>query len=683
MAASHRGDSVFVRVTAEIRPEMLERPQMSQEDSLAQLRHTGAECSYSTDKTYIVTGTWSQIEDTRQMLMARLDPGSASDADLAGGECRPARTGSDGDGGATRHEQVKAETRGDSSGDLVQADQNRSTSSEPGERGDEVKYNYTCTASGATDTRWQPVSPAKNGEDDSLDGDTDGQSEETCETDDSDAAGRPPTVDGAHADGGDTSDGEWKPRRSRRKGIPRKRALAEPPPPAPTRRGRPRVSPPEPPPRPRHTKRGRGRPRGARDRKPRVRQSEQIEDWRLAGTTYACVHCPFTTKHVVSIRKHVKRRHQHRPHACDFCPKNFAYKSDLRKHVVTHPAYEGRGGLKCPHCDRICVCRSHLRRHALIHTGENRTFTCPRAGCRKAFTSKHAVDVHVEIHTGGRRRPFLCSTCGKAFTTKNVLLEHENIHSNARPMKCEICDKGFNSGSSLRIHRMTHSTECRYVCEICSKEFKLLASLRMHQVVHSGKRAFVCTRCGKAFTQNSALQRHTRIHTGVKPYACKLCEKTFGDSSILRRHMSVHRLDGEGKRAAAAPPARPPAIAATQSAAPVAPPVAVPPHHVEFATPAGKVEATRGATYQAPTQNGVESRTAEPMQTAPSNHVDHLSLLPQAGVFPQGAPGATSSLYQTVMNIGQSSGIIQAPFSEYQGVNTAFMNTTAPHFYPT
>lgn len=267
---------------------------------------------------------------------------------------------------------------------------------------------------------------------------------------------------------GESSDADWCPRRLRRKGIPRKRK-------SPVLSVEPVTA---------KQKRGRGRPPGSRDRKPRIRHSEHKQqsiirhrtvgkaekvaapsvdskEWSLTNMTYTCLHCPFSTKYIVSIRKHVKRKHQDRPYACDFCPKNFAYKSDLRKHIVTHPQYKGRGGIKCPHCDRICVCKSHLQRHILIHTGENRTFACPKSSCNKLFTSKYAVDIHLEIHDGRRKRPFLCSTCGKSFTTKNVLLEHENIHSNSRPMKCEVCDKGFNSSSSLRVHRMTHSTECR------------------------------------------------------------------------------------------------------------------------------------------------------------------------------------------------------------------------------
>lgn len=78
-----------------------------------------------------------------------------------------------------------------------------------------------------------------------------------------------------------------------------------------------------------------------------------------------------------------------------------------------------------------------------------------------------------------------------------------------------------------------------------------------------------------------------------------------------------------------------------------------------------------------------ESHSITQTQPPAVGHVDQIAMLQQAthdAAFSQ-PPTNTPSLYQTVMNIGRSSGLIPTHFPQYQTLDAAFVNTN--HFYQT
>ena len=54
----------------------------------------------------------------------------------------------------------------------------------------------------------------------------------------------------------------------------------------------------------------------------------------------------------------------------------------------------------------------------------------------------------------------------------------------------------------------------------CEKSFNQSSSLIQHQRVHTGARPYECRECEKSFRERFRLTLHRRIHIGEKPYEC-------------------------------------------------------------------------------------------------------------------------------------------------------------------
>ncbi len=111
----------------------------------------------------------------------------------------------------------------------------------------------------------------------------------------------------------------------------------------------------------------------------------------------------------------------------------------------------------------------------------------------------------------GRASPFQCATCGKSFTQR-------------------VCTTGgLHSAFGVPKH---HSDG---VCDSV-----LQGGLVNHERIHSGARPFKCKSCDRAFTQKCNLTRHERTHTGEKPYVCNSCDRRFRRKVCTVRVCSVH-----------------------------------------------------------------------------------------------------------------------------------------------
>ena len=54
-------------------------------------------------------------------------------------------------------------------------------------------------------------------------------------------------------------------------------------------------------------------------------------------------------------------------------------------------------------------------------------YECPMSDCRKRFTEKGNMKVHVRTHTG--EKPFICRICAKKFNCFGNCRDHERRHN--------------------------------------------------------------------------------------------------------------------------------------------------------------------------------------------------------------------------------------------------------------
>eukprot|EP00245_Coleochaete_scutata_P015581 TRINITY_DN7017_c0_g2_i1.p1 TRINITY_DN7017_c0_g2~~TRINITY_DN7017_c0_g2_i1.p1 ORF type:complete len:596 (-),score=133.13 TRINITY_DN7017_c0_g2_i1:82-1869(-) len=92
---------------------------------------------------------------------------------------------------------------------------------------------------------------------------------------------------------------------------------------------------------------------------------------------------------------HAANHDKKKPFICHYgtCVKNFTERNKLRRHFLTHT---GERPFACPvlDCGKTFSLDFNLRSHMKTHTGEY--VSCPYAGCKKRYTHKYKLRVHIE-----------------------------------------------------------------------------------------------------------------------------------------------------------------------------------------------------------------------------------------------------------------------------------------------
>ncbi|KAM9839817.1 zinc finger Y-chromosomal protein 1-like [Aulostomus maculatus] len=326
--------------------------------------------------------------------------------------------------------------------------------------------------------------------------------------------------------------------------------------------------------------------------------------------TWLCEVCGKTFRCRSALKTHEVIHLGVKPHSCDLCPKAYMRINDLEHHKkIVHvdngeaAAAQRSGSLLCDFCGKEFKFRSQLAVHFQTHTGERPHLCdiCGRKFCRQYQLERHKMLVHVNRANGEESlfpdALFPCGICGKRLKSEALLAAHSRIHTGDKPYRCGVCLRTFVRASCLKqhhlrvhlkvrgneaphaaVHRRSPAAVKAFPCPICSKVFKFKSLLASHSVIHSevrphacdfcsrsfrrlshlkrhrevvhanGERlpqSYVCHICGKDKKCRSQLARHIIIHTGERPYGCDLCSARFNRSGNLHQHRK--RMHGVGE----------------------------------------------------------------------------------------------------------------------------------------
>lgn len=267
---------------------------------------------------------------------------------------------------------------------------------------------------------------------------------------------------------------------------------------------------------------------------------------------YRCFDCRARGLHMDNFVTHVSR---HRPVLTLMCYK-CSLKCETLKELKAHKATHFDTEYICSGCNTTFsneeVLDEHMKRFyknvessAEVAT-VNESLMC--VICEKTSKSRLTLNRHLLLHTD-RKRDYICDTCGDSFYNRKEVIQHQSVHSDARPYKCEVCQYSFKIKSELKKHALIHFGPKPFACEECGKCFRSSKELVVHSVVHKDARPYKCSLCTKSFRFKHLLIQHARVHTGLKPYTCNDCQLTFRNWSNFNKHTKdVHGVDNATRK---------------------------------------------------------------------------------------------------------------------------------------
>lgn len=150
-------------------------------------------------------------------------------------------------------------------------------------------------------------------------------------------------------------------------------------------------------------------------------------------------------------------------------------------------------------------------------------FVCPFEGCKKAYSQKCRLSIHVRTHEG--YKPFICNFegCGKTFNEKGNLKTHMRLHSGVKPYRCMEpgCGESFRFSLNLKQHMKAHDSKAdSFYCVLCNSKFSRYTTLEAHITVH--KEAIVeKQKCGIDLTQKETLMMEETLQANSNPNSRK------------------------------------------------------------------------------------------------------------------------------------------------------------------
>ncbi|XP_069769187.1 zinc finger and BTB domain-containing protein 16-like isoform X2 [Narcine bancroftii] len=115
---------------------------------------------------------------------------------------------------------------------------------------------------------------------------------------------------------------------------------------------------------------------------------------------------------------------------------------------------KSRAGRAVPQCD-CCPHRFPMTCCPVQAPQTHRPFRCNF--CPKGFSLKHQLRTHHRIHTG--EKPFECLLCRQRSRDYSAMAKHLRTHGGALPYRCTICQHFSPSLSNMQKHIEAHDPE--------------------------------------------------------------------------------------------------------------------------------------------------------------------------------------------------------------------------------
>ena len=299
--------------------------------------------------------------------------------------------------------------------------------------------------------------------------------------------------------------------------------------------------------------------------------SSRSKDGRFVKTGSRTVHpCPHAEciKYFTRpsrLQTHLLSHTGEHPYKCtkDGCSKTYSRSAHLKRHMLKSHAKDKvssanekqkigalENTLSCSKCPKVFANKYSLQKHLKVHQDPMR-YICPH--CNKSFHKHHFLSSHISLehNEATKETKVACTKCDKRFAYKSQLQRHySRHHEKLKTYRCDNCDEIFSKWTSLRTHiASVHPKVGKNSCEICHKVFSgpsASGNLQSHRATHGETRkVYYCPikPCTRFYYAEKNLNDHvTGYHEG-KRFPCMEtgCSSRLSSRRKLIQHMqAVH-----------------------------------------------------------------------------------------------------------------------------------------------
>ena len=145
----------------------------------------------------------------------------------------------------------------------------------------------------------------------------------------------------------------------------------------------------------------------------------------IISTVYICdcMDCNKSFTKLKPFNQHLLE-HNKRKFKCDYkdCNKEYSKKCDLIIHKQKHKLNNAKQHI-CEYCQKNFASKSSLKKHMILHDKNLKQYSCKL--CLKSFKRKESLDIHSQTHLPRiKRKLFYCEYCNKSFTYESNLKKH-------------------------------------------------------------------------------------------------------------------------------------------------------------------------------------------------------------------------------------------------------------------
>lgn len=150
---------------------------------------------------------------------------------------------------------------------------------------------------------------------------------------------------------------------------------------------------------------------------------------------------------------------------CEHCPKNFAHKRNLQKHMTVHNGKRFTCD-QCPkHYSNNYDLKLHLESHERKTFEKNMYLMLNGKKVNPRYLGRKVRSKNAEHHKANEKDKYYCNQCLECYLSVDDLRQHIS-ERHSKQFSCHHCSREFSVKRRLKKHIQTHMADGKFISSI-------------------------------------------------------------------------------------------------------------------------------------------------------------------------------------------------------------------------